>query len=370
MKKQIVAYVLFFIFLAQPLWADSEDPGLKAGALLPLSGEFHFVGRALQQGMELALKDYQSEQIEICYEDDQTFRDLTAVTAVKKLVNVDNVDVVLNSVVNTSSAIAPILNKKKVPGVVIWDNNKRIQQLGDWIFAQGVSTELAGEDMAEHAFKNLAVKNVSVISVHDEWSEIISSAFIDKFQRLGGTVDLHEKFLVEENDFRSLVSRIKKKKSEAIYFPLFPHSLQALVKQLRAFDYDGYLLTGDSFAYDSLKVLGDLAEGLFATQVWHQESSLSSKYKEQYGDQENSINMAFVALGYDAVKMLAELSRKLKASNIPVNSQSIKDNLPGFEFTGMTGQTSFDAAGVTSKRQALLHVRDGELVRVPFVTGR
>ena len=222
----VVALLAWSIYggLSQEEKTTSTDK-VKVGAILPLTGELGLLGTQMQRGMELALADNQDVGIELVYEDDQSFDNRQAVTAVNKLINVDKVSLVLNSVVNTIKAIGPVLNQSQVPGVVFWDNNKELFAQGEYVFGMGFSTEQAGQDMADFAYNKLGARHVAVITILDEWSEMISREFIDKFTALGGKIDSQDKVQIEQADFRTQISRVKRADSDAIYFPLLPQTI-------------------------------------------------------------------------------------------------------------------------------------------------
>jgi len=362
-KSTQISIAVIIVILIGAWFYFNNNPaaaGLKVGAILPLTGEFAFIGEEMQRGMELALADYPDVGIKIIYEDDQVFDPKTAVNALNKLINVDKVLVVLNDVVNTIKAEGPILNEKKVPGIVVWDSNKEIFGLGDYTFSIGLSTEEAGKDMAKFAFEKLAIKNLSIVSAHDHWSEIISSAFEKEFKNIGGTIDLHEVVNINQSDLRINISKIKSAGSKAIYFPLYSQSLNSLIKQSRELGFTGYLLTGDSITDNDIKNLGTYIEGIYLTQAWLEDKSFFKKYKEKYEEERNPVSLAFAALGYDSVKMLAELFRVMEEKDIGINSQNIRDGLVGFEFDGVSGHTNISADRTADKLESILTVKNGQ----------
>lgn len=340
--------------------AVAEEPAtIRIGAILPLSGPVSFAGVGIQRGMELALKDFATHNIDVTFEDDRSADRKAAVAAAKKLISIDKSTVVFNSVVNTVEAIAPILNKSKVPGIVVWDNNRTIAELGEYVFGMGFSTELAGEDMAVHAHQQLDVSKVSIISIHDEWSELISDAFKKKFESLGGKVVLSEQFDLGTTDFRSLILRIKASESGAVYAPLWGQSVLSFINQLRELKYKGAILTGDGFSDNEVSQLGPGANNIAFTQVWLNNPTLFQKYKKAYGEEVPSINLGFVALGYDSIKLIAALADHLKQKKLPLTSETVKNNLVGFEFDGVSEKTSFSSKRVADKRESILIVKNG-----------
>ncbi len=343
---------------------QKADNLIRVGAILPLSGDLAFIGGEMQKGMELALKEQPDAGIRIVYEDDQTFDLKSSVNAANKLINSDHAQVILNSAVNTTKALAPILTENKVPGIVVWDGNKTIDGLGGYVFGNGFSTELAGEKMAEFAYGKLGARHVAVVSAFDEWSEIISQAFVDKFKALGGNIDIWDKVKLDEKDLRVNAAKIKDKESEAIFLPLFLQSFNSLAKQSRDLGYKGYFLTGDGMLDSDIQALGIYSEGIYLTQAWVSDSHFIQEYKDQYGQDAAPLNIAFAGLGYDSAKLIIEVVKSMKGKGIEITPQNIRDNLAGFKFEGVTGATDFSQGAASNKKEALLQVIDGKFVKV------
>ncbi len=361
----LVCALIFGIILANKNKTKKNNtPGvLKIGAILPLSGDLTYVGEEMRRGMEMALDDTKEKNVKIVYEDDLTFDIKASVNAASKLVNSDHVDVLLNSVVDTIKGVAPILNQKKVPGVVIWDSNKTINNLGDYVFGMGLSTEHAGEDMADLAYNKLGLRHISIVSNFNEWSEIISIAFKNEFTKLGGTIDYHERVEINTNDVRVNLAKIKSKQSQGIYFPLYNPSLSSLIKQAKNLGFKGYLFTGDVLTDADIKVLGKNVEGIYTTQAYLNSPEFLKKYKQKYGQEVPATNLAFAGLGYDTVNFLLAIKNELVSQKIPVNSQTIRDHIINFEYNGVTGKTIFSPQRITDKREAILQVQNGALVK-------
>ncbi len=253
--------------LTNKIFAQTNNEQIKLGAILPLSGSLGLIGKEIQKGMKIANEELNNKKIEIIYEDNQDFNRKTSVSALNKLIHVDKVVTVFDAVVNTITALSPILNKNNIPGIVVWDSNKKIANLGEYIYAIGFSTELAGKDMAEHAVKKLNSKKVAVISAHDEWSEIIANSFIEKYKSLNSEIALHEEVDFNTTDFKTIATKIKLQNIDSVYIPLFPDSVVAFVRQLKAVNFNGNIMTGDAVSINEISELGSDSEGIYITQI-------------------------------------------------------------------------------------------------------
>jgi branched-chain amino acid transport system substrate-binding protein len=332
----------------------------KIGVILPLSGDLAHVGLELRRGIELAYSKTLQERFEIIFEDNQSFNKVAAVNAVQKLININKIDLILIDAVNTVSALDPILEKKNIPSLIIWDSNNKISNLKSKAFGFGFSTEFAGEEMAFFAFNKLKNKTVSVVSIQDEWSEIISKSFIDKFKLLGGKITSNETIPLNQTDLRTITSKIISKNPDGVYFPLFGQTLISLVKQLKAQGYKGKLLTGDGFGGNDIKILGKNAENIYVSQIYLADPSFKELYIKKYGAND-IVNLSFAALSYDAFKFAFSTINNLESKNKLINFNNINNGFRELKFSGFTGKIDFSKNRLSSKRELIYIVKDREL---------
>lgn len=366
MKKNIlgivavVIAVIVIMFVARGDKANENATSeITVGAILPMTGDLGFVGQEMERGMQIALDDYTDLGIRLIVEDNKSMDITTSVNALSKLVKIDNSVAVLNVAVNTQKALDPILKDQKVPGVVLWDNNEAITGMSEYSYAIGFSTEGAGRDMARFAYDKLGVRTVGIISMVEEWSELTSSAFANEFVKLGGEVVIYEKTQVDESDFRTVIAKMKQKNPDAIYFPQYPLPTDIIIKQIRATEYKGKLLTGDGFSDVDIVNLGELTEGIYLTQLWLEDESFRSKYVAEYGSDTNPINLAFAGLGYDGIKLVAEVVKELNEEGEQVTAETIQSKLSSQSFAGVTGDTVIGTDRMADKYEKILKVENG-----------
>ena len=341
--------------------AGAETGKLKAVAILPLSGDFASIGSAIRQGLELALSEAGGESVEMLIEDDCTFDRTVAATAAQKLVNVDQVDVVINAAMNTSEVIAPILARRATSGVVVWDSNRKLTGGLRNMYGMGFSIEGAGEDMAEFAYRRLAVKRVAIVTAEDEWSEMISAAFAERLAVLGGKVLVQERAAVAGTDFRSMIARIRRLQADAVYAPLFPDALAAFLKQSREGGLEALMLSGDGLLESTIAASGAAAEGVYATQVWFAGKTAFAARFEGRINPGDSINLAFAAIGYDAGRLLIELARQFAQEGRLPARDAVAGKLAAISFQGLSGMISFGQDRIADRRESIVRVKNSRL---------
>lgn len=356
--------LLYVLVIAQTFISILYAAPLKVGVVLPLTGEFSSIGIEIQRGMQLALKETK-DSFQVVFEDDNFPNKLAAVAAVQKLSKIDNVSLILLDIVNTAPAIAPIVNQKQIPTIIVWDSNNKVTSYGSYFYAMGYSTELAGQDMAKFVVHNLKASRVAVVSANDEWSEIISSAFNDQAQIENLEIVLHQKIDPSETDHKTLSAKIVNSNAKAVYCPLFGSSLVSFIKQLKLSGFKGSILTGDSFADHDIGVLGNLSEDVYVTQIYLKDQEFYDKYSSEFGSV-TAINLGFAALGYDAIKLTQNLYHSLKESGEEKDlKDSLKSQLNGLEYSGYTGKIDFRYSRVASdRREGIFVVKNRVLEKV------
>ena len=353
-----IAIIALFVFLIISNTIRQKNPAqntVSIGVILPLSGELGFVGSQMQKGIQLAVSEYEENEISVVFEDDQSFDSVVVIKALNKLINIDKVSVIFNASVNTVKSLDSVLKESGVPGMVLWDSNDTINDLKSTIYGFGYSTEKTGEKMAKYAYEELGVRNVTVVTAQDEWSEIISQAFINKFQDSGGVVAIQKRVSADENDFRTILLMAKEKRSDAVYYPLFPEPTVKLTKQARELGFET-LLTGDGLVDISTDT-----EGVYSTQTWTDNTEFEKKYKNFFDETTDPVGLSFSGLGYDAVHFVMSAVKQVRDKGKPLTPENIKSNLNNTRTNGITGLNSFDKNNTSNKVQSITIVRNGRL---------
>lgn len=353
------AMILLGLCLSTVFSVFSEEPILKIGAILPLSGSLAYAGDALQKGMQLALDQPEASDIRLIFQDDQTVNRKAAVEAANKLIGIDGVSIILNSVVSTAWPLVPIIEKQKIPALVIWDCSDSIGKANPYLFGSGFSTERAGSDLARFAREKLSLPSVSIIEAHDEWSEIIAESFRLTFEELGGKVLNIEKVSIDATEMRAEIARSVANQTPAIYVPLYGPSLITFIKQARAGGFNGTILSADGFSASELEIVKNVIGKIYSSNSWFENKLLSEKFRAKFKSEVNAINMGFVAIGYDSIRHLVELKARLKMKNLDLTPASVLTELDKFKYEGLMGVTDFSEARASCKLQRILTVKDG-----------
>ena len=150
MSRMLLIFLAFALCCAM-VRADTIQQPAQIGAILPLTGDFAFVGRAIQAGAQMRLAEETGKRLAVRFEDDHTYERKSIVSAFRKLTSVNNVPVVFLTVAPAMAPISSLIPQTIVPTIAVWDFNEGMHQPKDFKYSMGYSNEAAGEAMAELA---------------------------------------------------------------------------------------------------------------------------------------------------------------------------------------------------------------------------
>jgi len=360
----VVVVALIIIFFATRTTHETSA-AIRVGAIIPLSGELGYMGEAIERGMQLALEDNYDVAIELSIQDDKSLDSKGAVNGLNTLLAQGYDDVILDMAVNTTKSLSPIVESREIPLVVLWDSSNELLNLSDWVFAMGFSVEAAGEDVATLAYEDFGLRTMGIVNSQDEWAAEVAHSFQERFEALGGTIVLHEEKPIGEADFRTQIAKGKNLGAESFYAPIYAPGSSSFFRQARELGYKGPLFTGDVFSDIDVEALGELSENIYLAQLWLDDAEFKHRYEQTYGLKSDPTNLAFAAIGYDGIKLVATVYRELRAAGIdnPTN-EDVREHMKTLRFQGITGLTEFDSEGRSHKRERLLKVSDGEFLLV------
>jgi len=333
--------------------------GIKIGSFLPLTGDFGSLGEEIKKGADLAVEEAKANGVQVEYiSEDEALDPKKTVTVVQKLLTIDKVDAALTATIQEVKPVATNFNQARVPLVAVWDSNNYVKSAGDHIFSIGFSTEGNGEKMAEYAYRDLKLRKVALVLHIDEWSELISKAFVEKFTALGGEIVLQEKTLPTEKNFKTVIAKIKDTRADGVFFPLFPGSCGLFLKQSQEMGLKSVFMTGDSFSQDDITIAGAAAEGVYIANLFGDNTKeLVEKYKAKYG--KDPAYPVFAGFGYDGITMILNAHKNSGEKNI-----SLRDALTKVNMQGTIAPITMDGKTYSEKIEKIDKVVNGSFVTV------
>ncbi len=347
---------------------DGKMKVVKIGVIAPFSGEDKEWGKNGMLGVETALAYHQDLRkkatIKIIKEDDR-HNPVLAKAALKKLVEVDEVSVVLVlSGSQTMLAISEVADQYKTPIVATISSHPDIT-VSQWVTQLTFDDEVQGSVAALFVIDELLIENVGVVEDADDLhSVVLADQFIKRYYEAGGnvtTVDLSGK----DENYDDLIKYLQESNLEFIYLPVKASKVIVFEQAARLVDYHPQVMVSDGLL--SQMMLGyaknlNLIDGMLATDIYSTEVPLTdfgqvvrSKFKELFEDPGTTIS-ALSCEGAAAAFMAVELcgdNPEKSCINLMLRS--------GKEFEGILGPIQINLEGKAERPVFINKIKNKEL---------
>lgn len=327
-----------------------KDAGeIKVGVIQPLTGDLAEPGNQALRGIQLAVSNYNStnpsRRIKLIVEDSQA-NPADGVSAINKLINVDNVKLVLGDLTSgVTLAIAPIAQKEHVTLLAPGASNPKLREAGDYIFRNWTADNFDGEVIGRYLVNKMNKKSAAILMVNNEYGIGLTTAFSKVFEDLGGSVLFEEGYEQGSSDFRSIISKVNTAEIDCIFLPGHPRENGFLVRQIRELRYSQTIAANLSVESPDFYVIAkESCEGVvFSTPAFDLESneeivqSFRTAFESEFGVAPDAV----AGHGFDAANIIIEALKRAQ-----FNEDEVKDQLYGIsDFPGITGRTTFDDHG-------------------------
>lgn len=338
---------------------------IKIGAVLPLTGEIATYAEGIKNAIDLAVVDSGfKDRIQLTIEDDHACTSADAVSATRKLIDLDKVQAIIGPMCSgVALAIAPITEQNKTVLISPSATAKEVTNAGTYVFRTIASDADKSIAVATYAYgkdlKKAALIFDSAVDATVSQKDDVKKAFTGA----GGAITTEQSFISGAKDFRSQLTAIKNGNPDVLFIGALPETLGMIVKQARTLGVTATFVSTDTSGGTQpvIDIAGSSAEGIifpFATTPTNTEyTNFINEYKAKYGKEPS----AYAAEGYDAAMILI---KAIAASN--GTADSIKDQLfkIGNNYAGASGVITFDKNGDVQKPTVIKTIKDGKAVEV------
>ncbi|MBA5607955.1 branched-chain amino acid ABC transporter substrate-binding protein [Duganella sp. FT3S] len=333
--------------------AGAQDMVVKIGHSGPLSGAQAFSGKDNENGARLAVEELNAKPItvagrkikfELLSEDDQG-DPKSGVAVAQKLVDAGVRYVV--GPYNSGVAIPASRTYHDAGALVatVATNPKLTQQGYQGLFRVNASDTQLGSKMALYAANALHLKNVAVIDDRTAFGQGVAEEFKKQAKASGMTVAGHEFTNDKAFDFTSILTKLKAKKVEAIFFGGYAPQGAPMVRQMKQLGINARLLGGDTICTAEMgKLAGDAAgENVLCSQggaILDKAASgpaFKAKYKQRFKQDAD----VYAASYYDAVQLYAQAMQKVNSTD-PLK---VGVAVAAGSYQGVAGTYAFDTHG-------------------------
>ena len=371
---------------------DAEGGGsdgggtLKIGALYAMTGSGSFYGEVMSAGSELATSQVNGSggadkfKFDLVIEDHQSGDADVAVSAARKLIQVNSTRVILSSFTAPTVAVQSLA---KPQGVVVFNGG-------------GVGADLIGKEnlyntrmlgtqlfpaLVRQAVQENKATRVATIFWNDAAGRSNNKVVKETCQKAGCQVVAEEPHEIGATNFSSQLARIKARDPQLLVIGSYGNDVGYIIQQARRLGLDIPII-GNEWTPDAAEIAGDAMEGYTVimdsfdpTSDDPEATQFVAAYKKKNGKDPEF----YAANYYDLVRYVLPdlIARATKAGEDPTAKGVLAEQMKAavkekHEFTTVYGDAMvFNPDGTVNKPAAVFEVRDGALERtMDFDDGR
>lgn len=336
-----------------PQAGDAAELVVKIGASAPLTGPQAHIGKDNEYGTRMAIEDANAKgltiagkkvRFELLSEDDQSDPKAATIVA-QKLVDakVNGVIGHLNS--GTSIPAARIYSDNGIPQIAPSATAVAYTAQGyKTAFRVMANDAQQGKVLGEFASNRLGAKKIAVLDDRTAYGQGIADEFVKSAQANGAQIVAREYTTDKAVDFAAVLTSIKGKQPDLIFFGGMDPQGSPMVKQLRALGMQTQFMMGDGgYTPKFIDNAGGAAEGTYASLPGVPLDKMPSgrDFATRYEAQFKQPIQLYAPYCYDAVNVMIAAMQKADSAEpakyLPLLGTVVHE--------GVTAKIGFDAKG-------------------------
>ena len=324
---------------------------VKIGHAGPLTGGIAHLGKDNENGVRLALDEANAKGItidgkkirfELIAEDDEAKPDKGPVVA-QKFVDAKVAGVVghLNS--GVSIPASSVYNQAGIPVISGAATNPMLTEQGFKVSFRTVGRDdQQGPAVASYLASEFKPKTVAVIDDATAYGSGLANEVERKLKAAGIKVLPREKGTDQTRDWKAVLTKVRGKKPDAIFYGGMDATGGPLLKQGRELGIKAVFSFGDGACTEEMnKLAGDAAEGLICSQAGLPVQAANKKFLDAYRAKFKTDPILYAPFTYDAANLLIEAMKKANS----VDPAKYRPELAKISYDGATGKIEFDEKG-------------------------
>jgi branched-chain amino acid transport system substrate-binding protein len=335
----------------------AQDQVVKIGHVGPISGAIAHLGKDNENGARLAIEELNAKGVtiggkkikfELVAEDDGA-DPKQGTAAAQKLVDAKISGIIghLNS--GTTIPASKIYSDAGIPQISPSATNPKYTRQGYKTAFRVVADDVhLGGTLGRYAVKDLKGKAIAVIDDRTAYGQGVAEEFEKAVKAAGGTLVGHEFTNDKATDFMPILTTLKAKKPDIIFFGGMDAVGGPMLKQMKSLGINAKFMGGDGICTTELvKLAGDaMADGqVICAEAGGVDGALKkgmedfgAKYKKRFNDDVK----LYAPYVYDAVNVMVDAMQRAKSSD-PAKYLPELAKTSGYK--GVTGTIAFDAKG-------------------------
>jgi branched-chain amino acid transport system substrate-binding protein len=354
--------------------AAAEDVAMvKIGVAGPLTGGIAHLGKDDENGAHLALDEANAKKIkiggktvkfEMMSEDDQADPKMGP-TIAQKFVDAKVAGVVghLNSGVTIPASA--VYNQAGIPMISGSATNPKLTEQGFKVVFRTVGRDdQQGPAVAAYVAHELKAKKVAIADDATAYGEGLANEVEKTLKADGVQVVAREKTNDKATDFKAILTKMKGKNPDVIFYGGMDATGGPMVKQARELGIKSVFAFGDGACTSEMAKLGGAAsEGMICSQAGIPTQMASKEFQTAFNAKYGEVKQ-YAPFFYDAANILIAAMQKADSTD----PAKYLPELQKISFDGATGHVEFDSKGDRKDAEmTIFQMKGGNVVPVAII---
>lgn len=340
--------LVLVVVLCKPAFCKGREEVIKIGIAGPMTGPQAKMGMDFRNGVKIAVEEWNEKEgllgrkVEVIVGDDQA-DPKQAVSEANRLVNAGVVGVIGHFNSSCSIPASDVYKRAGIPMISPASTNPLLTERGyTGVFRVCGRDDQQGRIAANFVSRRLNAKRVAVIHDKTTYGQGLAEEFKKSLGREIKTV-YYGGIVQGDKDFKTVLTAIREKKPELIYFGGIYPEAGLLVRQARELGLTITFMSGDGVIDPMfVKIAGvESAEGTYLTFSPDPKNIPSAKtfiekYQKRFGDLG-----PYSIYAYDAINILLTAIKEANTTS----GRAIIEKLHSLGFSGALGRIKFDKNG-------------------------
>lgn len=346
------------ILLVVGFWLTHEgnnSASIKIGLIMPLTGNSASFGEPSEKAAILATEEINAkggvngQRLELIAEDGKCDAK-AAVDAANKLINVDQVTILITGCSSESLAVAPIANEHHVIQMASLTSANSYTMAGDYSFRTFPSADYYVGKLGDFAYLDQNRRKMAILFEQKDFPASTAASFKKSFESQGGIIVSEQSFVPDEINWRTYLLKINLAEVDSLFFAASTETQMiqffTTMKELGLREKLPVLTSNLGVTKNVFDQTSGLNQGVYTTDLYVNANDPATKkmltaYKERYGDYPKT-NYYYVAENYELMYLFADAIRSCNGTQ----ADCIKDYLYRVkDRAGAWGNLSIDANG-------------------------
>ena len=359
-----------------PVQAPPPPMVIKIGSVAPLTGGIAHLGKDNENGARLAVDEANAAGVtiggkkvkfELVSEDDQADPKVGN-TVAQKLVDAKVAGIVghLNS--DTTIPASAIYNGAGIPMISGSATNPALTEQGfKGVFRVVGRDDQQGPAVANYLATNNKPKTVAVIDDATAYGEGLANEVEKTLKAAGVKVLPREKGTDKTVDWKAVLTKVKGKKPDAVFYGGMDATGGPLLKQARELKMTAVFAFGDGACTDKMAELaGAAAEGLVCSQAGIPVQASGKKFLDAYKAKFKADPILYSPFTYDAANMIIAAMKKADSPD----PAKYLPALAASDHNGASGNIKFDEKGDRKDAEmTIFTLKDGKITPLAIIKG-